>query len=348
MAFSNSKRGVYFVFLGSQMIVCGIETSCDDTSIAILERNRVRSSIISSQAIHGDFGGVVPELASREHLKRVDLIFKEALRVADVNLSDIDLFAVTHGPGLAGALMVGLNFVKGLHLLIGTPFLGVNHLEGHLASNYIENDNWKPPYINLLVSGGHSQLIHVKDWTEFELLGSSLDDAVGEAFDKTAKLLGLGYPGGPAIDKMAASGNASAFKLPVPYVKNNNLDFSFSGLKTAVGNLLKNEPNAAIADVCATFQNVAIDALIIKLKRAAAQTGLKRIAIAGGVSANSYLRKRLEELKADGYEINCPKLAYCTDNGAMIAKAGEIRFAAGAKASDLSLSIKPSFPIAHA
>lgn len=330
------------------MIVCGIETSCDDTSVAIVEGSSVISSVISAQEIHEAYGGVVPELASREHLKQIDAIFALAVSKAKIKIEDIDLFAVTNGPGLAGALMVGLNFVKGVHLRTSIPFLGVNHLEGHIASNYLENDNWKPPYINLLVSGGHSQLIHVKDWTRFELLGSSLDDAVGEAFDKTAKMLGLDYPGGPVIDRLAKSGDAFALNLPTPYIKNDNLDFSFSGLKTAVSTIVKKMPEAKIEDVCASFQRVAIDALIIKLKRAAKHTGLKRIAIAGGVSANSYLRSKLEELGSEGFAINCPKLAYCTDNGAMIAKAGMIRQEQiKANHSDLSLSIKPSYPVAN-
>jgi N6-L-threonylcarbamoyladenine synthase len=330
------------------VIICGIETSCDDTSVAIITENQVKSSVISAQAIHELFGGVVPELASREHLKHVDRTFAEAIEKAHVSITEIDLISVTKGPGLAGALLVGLNFAKGLNAATGIPFIGINHLEGHIASNYINNPNWKPPFINLLVSGGHSQLIYVKDWTDFELLGSSLDDAVGEAFDKTAKLLGLDYPGGPIIDKRAAEGNATAINFPMPYIKNKNLDFSYSGLKTAVSQYVKENPSYNLADVCASFQRVAIDALVIKLIRASKQCGLKRISIAGGVSANSYLRQKISDLQTDGFEINCPDLAYCTDNGAMIAKAGLIRYKKNISGDSLSVSVKPTFPITHA
>ncbi|MCB0279546.1 MAG: tRNA (adenosine(37)-N6)-threonylcarbamoyltransferase complex transferase subunit TsaD [Calditrichaeota bacterium] len=321
------------------MIILGIETSCDDTSVALITENEILANCISTQVIHKEFGGVVPELASREHLKLIQHIVDSALKEANIKLSQIDYYSATYGPGLVGALLVGLNYAKGISVATGKPYIGINHMEGHIASNYLENPDWEPPFITLLCSGGHTQLVHVRDWTDFKILGSTRDDAIGEAFDKTAKLLGLPYPGGPHIDQLSKKGNPNAVDFPTPFIQNTHLDFSYSGLKTAVLTYINRNPNYNKADVAASFQRAAIDALIVKLKRASAQLNLNRVAIAGGVSANSHLRKSLEEMKAEGYEINMPRLSLCTDNAAMIAKAAEIRIRRGER-SDLNLNAK--------
>ena len=326
------------------MRILGIETSCDDTTASVLDKNTVLSNVITRQIIHEEYKGVVPELASREHLRLIHQVVNKALKDAKTDFSELDGIAVTYGPGLVGAVLVGLNFAKGLSVSHNIPLIGVNHLEGHIAANYISNEDWKPPYITLLVSGGHSQLIHVKDYFDFEILGTSIDDAVGEAFDKTAKLLDLGYPGGPIIDRYAKNGNPKAIPFPIPYVQNDNLNFSYSGLKTAVLNYVKKTPDYSLEDVCASFQYVAIEALIKKLLRAAKHVGLKRIAIAGGVSANSYLRQRISDLQSKGFEFNFPAFEYCTDNAAMIAKAGQLRLSHGFT-SALSLNAKPVLPL---
>lgn len=323
------------------MIVLGIETSCDDTSVAVIEDRSVRANVVAAQEIHREFGGVVPELASREHLEFIEKVFRAAIRDAQIELNDIDLISVTYGPGLAGALLIGVSFARGLGRQIGIPIMPVHHMEGHIASTYLESD-WEPPFIALLASGGHTQLVRVDGPLQFEVIGSTIDDAVGEAFDKTAKLIDLGYPGGPVIDSLAAQGDPQAVDFPTPYVQNKHLDFSFSGLKTAVVNHRKRYPETRPADIAASFQRVAVGALMIKIKRAIQQTGLKRVTIAGGVSANSELRRRLSELTDDGVEMHLPKLQFCTDNGAMIAMAGLNRYLHQPQLADQPIRMIPT------
>ena len=322
------------------MKILGIESSCDDTSISVIDEYNVVSTVTKSQLIHREFGGVVPELASRKHADYIKQVYQNAMQEAKLNINDIDAIAVTFAPGLVGSLIVGLNFAKGLSFASGRRLIGIHHMEGHIASNYIENPDWKPPYIALLVSGGHSLLVFVKDWFNFEIIGKSVDDAVGEAFDKTAKVLDLPYPGGPEIDKLAKKGNPKAINFPVPYINNQHLNFSYSGLKTSVLNYIKMNNSVKKADIAASFQKSAIDALMIKCKRALKSYSCNKLAIAGGVSANSYLRESVKQLEENGTSINMPNLKYCMDNGAMIAMAGLLR-AKNNDFSDLKTEAKP-------
>jgi N6-L-threonylcarbamoyladenine synthase len=324
------------------MKILGIETSCDETSAAVVENGRVLSNIISSQLIHQRYGGVVPELASRAHQRLIIDVVDEAMRQAGVRGPDLDGVAVTRGPGLVGALLVGLNFGKGLAYGLGIPFTGVNHMEGHLYSNLLSDAGPHYPFVSLIVSGGHTMLVHVKGPFSHMLLGTTRDDAAGEAFDKVAKMLGLGYPGGPAIDRVSVRGNAAAVAFPRSFLEEGTLDFSFSGIKTSVLYYLRRagvgENGAAretwteerMADVCASFQEAVVDVLVEKTLRAAERTGVRDIAIAGGVSANSALRARMKgEADRKGWRVSSPKLEYCMDNGAMIAYVGYLRFLRG-------------------
>ncbi len=303
-------------------IVLAIESSCDETAVAIVKNGReVLSNCISTQIeIHKKFGGVVPEIASRNHLENITYVIEEALQKANCTWNNIDAIACTYGPGLVGALLVGVSAAKAIAFALHKPFLGVHHIEGHIAANYITHPDLKPPYLCLVVSGGHTHLIHVKGYTSFEILGKTRDDAVGEAFDKVSRTIGLSYPGGPKIDKLAKEGKA-CYHLPRTFF--DNLDFSFSGIKTAVINLVQKEKEAiSINDLCASFEEAIADVLLKNVQVAASQIKSNQIALAGGVSANSYLRKRLDSLGQEhAYKIYYPELILCTDNAAMIASA---------------------------
>ena len=302
-------------------IVLGIESSCDETSVAVVKNGReVLSNVIHSQIdIHKQFGGVVPEIASRNHVEAISTVTKEALEQANMQFEDIDVIACTYGPGLVGALLVGLSYGKALSFALQKPLVGVNHLQGHIAANYITFPELTPPFLCLVISGGHTHLIHIKDYTEFEILGKTRDDAIGEAFDKIARVIGLGYPGGPKVDALAKQGKQN-IELPKPHLE--DLDFSFSGLKTAIINLHHKNPEINKADLCCSFEKLAAEILVENTKKASNKLGISKIALAGGVSANSYIREQFSKLgKEEGYTIYYPKLELCTDNAAMIASA---------------------------
>lgn len=309
-------------------VILGIESSCDETSASICIDGEIKSNIIASQAIHAKYGGVVPELASRVHQQNIIPTVDQAIQLAKIHKNDVDAVAFTRGPGLLGALLVGTSFAKSFALARQIPLIEVNHMQAHILAHFIDNPKPEFPFLCLTVSGGHTQIVLVKDFFEMELLGQTLDDAAGEAFDKTAKILKLPYPGGPLIDKYAQQGNAAAFKLPEPQIP--GLDFSFSGLKTAILYMVQAEErkdpsflDKRIADVCASVQERIVTILLNKLNKAVQQTGVKQVAIAGGVSANSGLRQQLTEMGARyGWQVFIPKFEYCTDNAAMIAIAG--------------------------
>lgn len=300
--------------------IMAIESSCDETACAIVKNGReVISNVVASQIkTHAQYGGVIPEIAAREHLESINVVIDEAFKQANMKPEDITAFAGTVGPGLVGCLLVGLNATKTLALVHDKPFIGVNHLNAHLCGNYIDTD-LKPPFIALLVSGGHTQIIEVKSYSEQKILGETIDDAVGEAYDKVARLIGLPYPGGPLLDKLAKEGNPHAFKLPEAKVDGYN--FSFSGLKTAVLRLVKSFDGKELPtkDICASFQECVSSTLVKKVKRALEETGYKQVVIAGGVAANSEIRRKIFELEKEGYRVNAPQMKYCTDNAAMVA-----------------------------
>ena len=318
-------------------IILGIESSCDDTAAAVLRDTNVLSNIISTQEVHKEYGGVVPELASREHQKNIIPVVDLAIKKAKVDKKDIAAISFTKGPGLLGSLLVGSSFAKGLALSMNIPMISVNHMKAHILSHFIEDNPSCPtfPFLCLTVSGGHTQLVQVNSHTEMTILGTTLDDAAGEAFDKSAKLLGLSYPGGHLIDKYSKKGDNHKFKFNKPNIK--NLDFSFSGLKTSILYFLEKELksnskfiNENLYDLCASIQYTIIDILLEKLEKAINQTGIKTIAIAGGVSANSYFRKQLRILSINKqYKLSIPKIEYCTDNAAMIAIAGLYKYKNG-------------------
>jgi N6-L-threonylcarbamoyladenine synthase len=313
------------------MLILGIETSCDETSVAVIEDgHRVLANIISSQAIHTKFGGVVPEVASREHIKTIVPIYHEALATAGVTLDQIELIAATMGPGLVGPLLVGLTFAKGLAFASDKQFIPVNHMEGHLAANILAHPDLDQHHLTLVVSGGHTMLIEVKQFGEYEMLGKTKDDAAGEAFDKVAKVMGLGYPGGAQVDKLAQQGDPKYFRFPRS-VRQDGYSFSYSGLKTAVAlhveKLSKDEFEAHKADIAASFQEAAVQVLVEKTKKAALERNITDVTISGGVAANSRLRQMMtDELRRIGRRVFYPPLALCTDNAAMIAAAGYYRF----------------------
>ena len=318
------------------MLILAIESSCDDTAAAVLEsENRVLSSIISSQnEIHARFGGIVPELASRRHIEMIRPVVDQALSQAGVALADIDLVAATQGPGLVGSLLVGFTFAKGLAMARGLPCVGVDHMAGHLLSCLLEPEPPEFPYTALIVSGGNTSLFAVDDPVTFARLGRTRDDAAGEAFDKVAKLLGLGYPGGPAISRLAVDGNPKAIAFPRARLGEHSLDFSFSGLKTSVASYVDSRRRAgqtiAVADVCASFQEAVVEVLVDKTLAAARQTGRRRVVIGGGVAANPRLRTVLgERCAAMGLQMFMPSPQFCTDNAAMIAAAGYYQFLGG-------------------
>lgn len=293
----------------------------------------ILSNIIDTQIpIHEKYGGVVPEIASRNHIEAISRVTKRAIQEAEVNFKDIDAITPTYGPGLVGALLVGLSYAKALSFAVNKPLVGVNHIEGHIAANYITHKELKPPFICVMMSGGNTQIVHVKDYTEFEVLGKTRDDAIGEAFDKVARVVGLGYPGGPKVDKLAKEGKAN-IELPKTHFDEDTLDFSFSGIKTAVINLNHKNPNINKADLCASFQKNVTDTLIENVKKAVDKTKIKRIVLAGGVSANSYIREKFLEFERDGIKVYMPDLKLCTDNAAMIASAGYYNFISGKEIS---------------
>ncbi len=310
------------------MNILGIESSCDDTSAAVLTEIGVRSNVIASQSIHIKFGGVVPELASRAHQTTISQTVEQALDEAGISLNEIDAIAVTQGPGLMGSLLVGLCFAKGLALSKNIPLVGVNHMDAHIYANFIDGTP-EFPFISLTVSGGHTQLVHVKSPFEHEILGKTRDDAAGEAFDKIGKILGLPYPAGPVIDKLAKEGDVKFHKFPQALV-NEGLDFSFSGLKTSALYFVQDKGDEWIKenlnDLCASVSEAITEVLIKKLRRAVKKTGVTTIALAGGVSANSMLRSKTEKLAKElGLLLHIPKISYCTDNAAMIAITGKMK-----------------------
>ncbi|MGO9872365.1 MAG: tRNA (adenosine(37)-N6)-threonylcarbamoyltransferase complex transferase subunit TsaD [Acidimicrobiia bacterium] len=310
--------------------ILGIETSCDETAAAVVDDGgNVRSSVVSSQVVlHARYGGVVPEIASRAHVELINEVIEQALVEAGVTLHDIDAVAAAHGPGLAGALLVGVSAAKALALALKCPYLGVNHHEAHMYAALIDDPNLEPPFVTLVVSGGHTLLIAMDDHGRYRVLGRTVDDAAGEAFDKVARFLGLGYPGGPAIDRLATDGDAGAIAFPRPMLDDGN-DFSFSGLKTAVVLYVRKHPQANVADVAASFQAAVVDVLVAKLLRVADQTGLRTLVIGGGVAANSALRRRLrDEGTTTGLRVVLPSVGLCTDNAAMVAAVAYWRLAA--------------------
>lgn len=328
------------------VIIMGIESSCDETSVAIVKNGRILlSNIIDTQiSIHEKFGGVVPEIASRNHVEVISNVMKKALEEANLELKDIDAIACTYGPGLVGALLVGVSYAKALSYSLQIPLIPVNHIEGHIDANYLTHPKLEPPFLCMLMSGGNTQIVYVKDYTEFEILGKTKDDAVGEAFDKVARVIGLGYPGGPKIDKLAKQGQAN---IDLPKVHLDNLDFSFSGLKTAVINLHHKNPDINKADLAASFEKDVSEMLITNIKKAIQKTNINKIVLAGGVSANSYIRKEFDKLAMEeNIDIYYPELVLCTDNAAMIAVAGYYEYKNGSRA-DLSLNAVPNLKISE-
>jgi N6-L-threonylcarbamoyladenine synthase len=334
------------------MLVLGIETSCDETGVALYdsERGLLAHALHSQVAMHAEYGGVVPELASRDHIRRVLPLTRKILAEAGRGLGAVGAIAYTEGPGLAGALLVGAGLASALGFALKVPVIGVHHLEGHLLAPLLEPDPPAFPFVALLVSGGHSQLMRVSGIGAYETLGETLDDAAGEAFDKTAKLLGLGYPGGPAISRLAEKGQAGRFKLPRPMLNSGDLNFSFSGLKTAVLTLVNQQQRdeQTLADIARAFQDAIVDVLAAKSLAALGQTGLARLVVAGGVGANRQLREALSaRVIRRGGRVYYPKLEFCTDNGAMIAFAGAMRFgqAAPPDAASGAFTVKPRWPL---
>ena len=326
------------------ILTLGIESSCDETSVSVVKNGReILSNIIDTQIpIHEKYGGVVPEIASRNHIEAITRVTKKALEEANVKFEDIDAITPTYGPGLVGALLVGLSYAKALSFATNKPLVGVNHIQGHIAANYITYSELKPPFLCVMTSGGNTQLVHVKDYTKFEVLGKTRDDAIGEAFDKVARVVGLGYPGGPKVDRLAKEGNSDSIELPKTHF--DNLDFSFSGIKTAVINLHHKNPDVNKADLCASFEKTVTEILLENSEKALKQTGLKTIALAGGVSANSYIRNEFLKLEKQGIKVYMPDLKLCTDNAAMIASAGYYNFIEG-KRSELDLNAIPNLKL---
>ena len=314
--------------------ILGIESSCDETSVAVCVNGEIRSNIIATQAVHQHYGGVVPELASRAHQQNIVPAVQEALSTAKISKNELSAIAFTRGPGLLGSLLVGTSFAKGFALARNLPLIEVNHMQAHILAHFIDNPKPSFPFLCLTVSGGHTQIVLVKNYFDMEVLGSTIDDAAGEAFDKTAKILGLPYPGGPLVDKYAQAGNPHAFSFPEPQIP--DLNFSFSGLKTSIlyfiNKGVQQNPNFIqehLEDICASVQQRIVTILLAKLTKAAKLYGISQVAIAGGVSANSGLRKALQDLaEQQNWEVFIPKFEYCTDNAAMIAIAGYYKFLA--------------------
>ncbi|MGN1314853.1 MAG: tRNA (adenosine(37)-N6)-threonylcarbamoyltransferase complex transferase subunit TsaD [Lachnospiraceae bacterium] len=321
-----------------EVIILAIESSCDETAAAVIRNGReVLSNVIASQVdLHTLYGGVVPEIASRKHIEKINQVIEQALKEAGMSFADITAIAVTYGPGLVGALLVGVSAAKAIAFALKKPLIGVHHIEGHISANYIEHEELKPPFICLVVSGGHSHLVKVKDYGEYEILGRTRDDAAGEAFDKVARAIGLGYPGGPKIDQVSRQGNPRAIHFPRAKVAENEYDFSFSGLKSAVLNYLnicemKGE-RICQADVAASFQKAVVDVLTEHSMKAVREQGLKDFAIAGGVASNSHLRDALiAACREEGFNYYSPSPIYCTDNAAMIGVAAYYEYIKGVR-----------------
>ncbi len=334
-----------------ETLILSIETSCDETACAVIRNGRevLADTVYSQIDLHRRYGGVVPEIASRNHLEKISAVVDAALESAGVALAEVDALAVTHGPGLVGALLVGVSYAKGLAYALNKPLVPVHHIEGHIAANYLTDTALEPPFLCLVVSGGHSHLIRVGGYTEFKVLGRTRDDAVGEAYDKVARTLGLPYPGGPELDRLASRGNRDSVSFTRTWLEKGSLDFSFSGIKSGVLNYLnsqtmKGEPWNA-ADVAAGFQEAVVEVLVTKTLEAARQEGLATVALAGGVAANSRLRAALTEAcAADGLVLKIPALRYCTDNAAMIGCAGHYRYLAGFRGA-LDLNAVPNLQL---
>ena len=331
--------------------ILAIESSCDETAAAVVRNGRhVMSDIISSQVpVHVKYGGVVPEIASRKHIEAITGCVDGALKEAGVTLKDLDGVAVTYGPGLVGALLVGVGFAKSLAFAADLPLVGVHHIDGHISANYIEDETLKPPFVCLVASGGHSNLVYVRDYGVYDILGQTRDDAAGEAFDKVSRALGLGYPGGPAVDRAARGGDPDAYEFPRAKIPDASYDFSFSGLKSAVLNLINHAKMSGeelrVADIAASFEKAVVDVLVEHTVRAADETGAKVVSIAGGVAANTRLRECMGKACSErGLKYVHPSLRLCTDNAAMIGAAGYYRFIAGAR-SGLDLNAEPNLPL---
>jgi len=335
-------------FQGKDIIILGIETSCDETAASVVKNGQeILSNIVASQIdIHKEFGGVVPELASRKHIEAINLVVEFALNEAKVSLDDITACAVTYGPGLVGALLIGISFAKGLAYSKDIPLIGINHLEGHIYATYLENPQLSLPAIALVVSGGHTELIKVNEGEKYELLGRTIDDAVGEAFDKAAKLFRLGYPGGEIIDQLAKKGNSETVKFPRPLWRRHGFDFSLSGLKTSLINLWKSEQQIfSLEDISASFQEAIVDVLVDKTVTAAKEHHIKNIILCGGVAANSRLKERLtNQAQEKEMTVFYPSPKLCTDNAAMIAGLGYVKYQKHQFAS-LSLNANPNLKI---
>ena len=331
--------------------ILAIESSCDETAAAVVKNGReVLSNVISSQiALHTLFGGVVPEIASRKHIENIDGVISKAMEDAGVTFDDIDAIGVTYGPGLVGALLVGLAEAKALAYTLKKPLVGVHHIEGHMCANYIQDKDFKPPYVALVVSGGHSHLLYVKDYGEYEILGRTRDDAAGEAYDKVARAIGMGYPGGPKIDKVAKEGNPHAVEFPRVFLEDDSYDFSFSGLKSAVLNYINKQNMMGIEinpnDVAASFQKAVIEVLVEKTIKAAKEKGVTSVAMAGGVASNSALRALMsEKCNENGFHLNIPDPILCTDNAAMIGSAAYYEFIKGRR-DTLDLNANPNLKL---
>lgn len=334
-----------------EVFILGIESSCDETAAAVVKNGRyVLSNVISSQIdLHKLYGGVVPEIASRKHIENIDEVIEKALNDAGKTFDEIDAIGVTYGPGLVGALLVGVAEAKALAYALNKPLIGVHHIEGHICANYIENIDFKPPYVALVVSGGHSHLLYVQDYGEYEILGRTRDDAAGEAYDKVARAIGMGYPGGPKIDKAAKSGNPEAISFPRVYLEEDSYDFSFSGLKSAVLNYINKQKmmneKIDVNDVAASFQRAVVEVLVAKTVRAAKSKGVTQVALAGGVASNSALRAYVKEAcDRNGLTLNIPSPILCTDNAAMIGSAAYYEYLKGIR-DGLDLNANPNLKL---
>lgn len=327
------------------ILTLGIESSCDETSVSVVKNGReVLSNVIDTQIpIHEKYGGVVPEIASRNHIEAISRVTKKALEEADITLEEIDAITPTYGPGLVGALLVGLSYAKALAFALDKPLVGVNHIQGHIAANYITYPELEPPFLCVMMSGGNTQIVYVKDYTKFEVLGKTRDDAIGEAFDKVARVVGLGYPGGPKVDKLAKEGQPT-YNLPKTHFEDETLDFSFSGIKTAVINLHHKNPEINKADLCSSFQKTVTETLLENVEKAIQITGIKTVVLAGGVSANSYIRNEFMNLEQKGNKVYMPDLKLCTDNAAMIASAGYYNFMSGQR-NEIDLNAIPNLKL---
>jgi N6-L-threonylcarbamoyladenine synthase len=350
--FDRMKDKIKNIEAKKEVIILGIETSCDETSAAVVRNGRevLGHKIASQIELHRKYGGVVPEIASRKHVEVINPLIDETVKEADIPLSEMDGIAVTYGPGLVGALLVGVATAKALAFGLETPLIGVHHIEGHISANYIVHKNLEPPFLCLVVSGGHSHLVGVMDYGRYEILGQTLDDAAGEAYDKIARTLKLGYPGGPVIDRLAQQGDPHFVEYPRPYIKDPHYNFSFSGLKTAVINHLHSMDQRGqkyrVEDIAASFQQAVVDVLVDKTIKAAENTRSQRIVLAGGVAANSALKTQLGNMcREKGMELYYPTPLLCTDNGAMIASAGYYKLRRGL-VSDLTLNAIPGLPLA--